>query len=104
MMGKKEQHFTPLINVSVEQLVPHDHFYRHLESTLDLCAGYVGHPFVENDRYCERMSHVACTPNYEQHNHWPPEKPLSRREASLGGWKFAWSARRFWAWRGFKTG
>ena len=36
MMGKKEKHFAPLINVSLEQLVPHDHFYRHLESTLDL--------------------------------------------------------------------
>ena len=36
MMGKKERHFAPLINVSVEQLVPHNHFYRHLERTLDL--------------------------------------------------------------------
>ena len=36
MMGKKERHFAPLINVSVEELVPHDHFYRHLERTLDL--------------------------------------------------------------------
>jgi transposase len=36
MMGKKEKHFAPLINVSLEQLVPQDHFYRHLERTLDL--------------------------------------------------------------------
>src|SRR5512142_702834 len=36
MMGTKERHFAPLINVSVEQLVPHDHFYRHLDRTLDL--------------------------------------------------------------------
>ena len=36
MMGTKERHFAPLINVSIEQLVPHDHFYRHLERTLDL--------------------------------------------------------------------
>jgi len=36
MIGKKERHFAPLINVSLEQLVPHDHFYRHLECTLDL--------------------------------------------------------------------
>ena len=36
MMGKKERHFAPLINVSVEQLVPRDHFYRQLERTLDL--------------------------------------------------------------------
>src|SRR6266705_2091944 len=36
MMGTKERHFAPLIHVSVEGLVPHDHFYRHLERTLDL--------------------------------------------------------------------
>jgi hypothetical protein len=36
MMGTKERHFAPLINVAVEQLVPQDHFYRHLEQTLDL--------------------------------------------------------------------
>jgi transposase len=35
-MGTKERHFAPLINGSVEQLVPQDHFYRHLERTLDL--------------------------------------------------------------------
>ncbi|MFL5591444.1 MAG: IS1182 family transposase [Ktedonobacteraceae bacterium] len=36
MMGSKERHFTPLINVSLEDLVPADHFYRHLEKSLDL--------------------------------------------------------------------
>jgi transposase len=36
MMGKKERHFAPLINVSLEALVPPDHFYRHLERTLNL--------------------------------------------------------------------
>jgi transposase len=36
MMGTKERHFAPLINVSLEELVPRDHFYRHLERTLDL--------------------------------------------------------------------
>jgi transposase-like protein DUF772 len=36
MMGSKERHFAPLIPVSLEELVPHDHFYRHLERTLDL--------------------------------------------------------------------
>jgi transposase len=36
MMGKKERYFAPLINISLEELVPHDHFYRHLERTLDL--------------------------------------------------------------------
>ena len=28
MMGNKERHFAPLINVSLEQLVPQYHFYR----------------------------------------------------------------------------
>src|SRR5947209_5702013 len=36
MMGSKARHFTPLVNVSLEDLVPADHFYRHLERTLDL--------------------------------------------------------------------
>ena len=35
-MGTKERHFAPLIHVSLEELVPQDHFYRHLERTLDL--------------------------------------------------------------------
>jgi hypothetical protein len=36
MMGSKQRHFAPLIQVSLEELVPTDHFYRHLERTLDL--------------------------------------------------------------------
>ena len=36
MMGKKVQYFAPLVNVSLEELVPQDHFYRHLEHMLDL--------------------------------------------------------------------
>jgi len=36
MMGKKERHFAPLITTSLEDLVPADHFYRHLEHSLDL--------------------------------------------------------------------
>jgi transposase len=36
MMGTKQRHFAPLIHVSLEQLGPVDHFYRHLERTLDL--------------------------------------------------------------------
>jgi transposase len=36
MMGTKERHFAPLINTSLEDLVPADHFYRHLEQSLDL--------------------------------------------------------------------
>src|SRR5947209_18367087 len=36
MMGAKLRVFTPLADVSLEQLVPRDHFYRRLEHALDL--------------------------------------------------------------------
>jgi hypothetical protein len=36
MMGTKVRAFAPLPPVSLEDLVPPDHFYRHLERTLDL--------------------------------------------------------------------
>jgi transposase len=36
MMGTKARLFAPLPPVSLEELVPPDHFYRHLERTLDL--------------------------------------------------------------------
>jgi transposase len=36
MMGSKQRYFAPLIHVSLEELVPVDHFYRHLDRTLDL--------------------------------------------------------------------
>ena len=35
-MGKKERAFGPLPPVTLEDLIPPDHFYRHLERTLDL--------------------------------------------------------------------
>jgi transposase len=36
MMGTKERAFGPLCNLSLETLVPSDHFYRHLDTKLDL--------------------------------------------------------------------
>jgi len=36
MMGTKERAFGPLPAVTLEALVPSDHFYRHLERTIDL--------------------------------------------------------------------
>jgi transposase len=36
MMGTKQRNFAPLVNVSLEELVPQVHFYRQLERTLDL--------------------------------------------------------------------
>src|SRR5438105_6724890 len=56
MMGSKQRHFAPLVNVSLEALVPQDHFYRHLERTLDLSFVYEfvhktyaggGHPSID---------------------------------------------------------
>ncbi len=40
MMGIKQRHFAPLIHVSLEELVPADHFYRHLERSLELSFVY----------------------------------------------------------------
>jgi transposase len=36
MMGSKEREFCPLDRLTLENLVPVDHFYRHLEKTLNL--------------------------------------------------------------------
>jgi transposase len=36
MMGTKARIFTPLTQISLEELVPRDHFYRHLQTSLDL--------------------------------------------------------------------
>ncbi len=56
MMGMKRRAFGPLGNVSLEDLVPPDHFYRHVERTLDLtfvrdlvqsCYAPIGRPSVD---------------------------------------------------------
>src|SRR4028119_1855685 len=36
MMGRKERTFGALPPLTLEELIPADHFYRHLEATLDL--------------------------------------------------------------------
>ncbi len=36
MMGTKIRTFSPLENLSLEELVPKDNFYRRLETTIDL--------------------------------------------------------------------
>src|SRR5215469_17026413 len=40
MMGFKERAFAPVVAVSLEELVPQDHFYRHLQKVLDLSFIY----------------------------------------------------------------
>lgn len=56
MMGTKVRRFGPLEQVSLEELVPKDHFYRHVERTLDLafvrelvqpCYALGGRPSVD---------------------------------------------------------
>jgi transposase len=56
MMGIKERTFAPLPSVTLEELVPPNHFYRRLERTLDLsfvrdvvCAAYadIGRPSID---------------------------------------------------------
>ncbi len=36
MMGHKDRNVAPLPQISIEDLVPRDHFYRHLDRSLDL--------------------------------------------------------------------
>ena len=36
MMGTKERSFAPRAHISLEELVPQNHFYRYLECQLDL--------------------------------------------------------------------
>jgi transposase len=40
MMGFKERTFHPLVAVSLEELVPQNHFYRHLQKVVDLSFVY----------------------------------------------------------------
>jgi transposase len=52
MMGSKQRHFAPLMQVSLEDLVPAEHFYRHLERTLDLSfvRGFVQQTYAGGGR------------------------------------------------------
>ncbi len=56
MMGHKERSFQPLLEVTLEDLVSQDHFYRHLHSKLDLsfvrdlvrdCYSQIGRPSID---------------------------------------------------------
>src|SRR5215216_2576451 len=56
MMGTKLRHFSPLANLSLEELVPNNNFYRRLDAMLDLsfvrdlvedCYACLGRPSVD---------------------------------------------------------
>ena len=50
MMGRKARRFTPVPAVSLDELVPADHFYRHLDRVLD--------QVVAMDELCTQAGHV----------------------------------------------
>src|SRR3954468_23649164 len=54
MMGTKERAFAPLCSRSIEDLVPADNFYRHLEAKLDL--GFVRDLVRDTYKECGRPS------------------------------------------------
>lgn len=54
MMGTKARSFVPLCNRSVEDLVPGNNFYRHLEAKLDL--GFVRGLVSSTYKECGRPS------------------------------------------------
>ncbi len=56
MMGNKERSFQPLLDVTLEDLITKDHFYRHLDRSLDLlfvrdlvkdCYSSIGRPSID---------------------------------------------------------
>ena len=56
MLGHKARNFKPLNGISLQELVPEDNFYRHLESCLDLsfvhefvaaCYSEIGRPSID---------------------------------------------------------
>jgi hypothetical protein len=54
MLRAKTRAFAPLCNLTVEDLVPADHFYRHLETKLDL--GFVRDLVRSTYKECGRPS------------------------------------------------
>jgi hypothetical protein len=67
MMGQKDRSFAVLPPVSLDALVPADHFYRHLERSLDLSfvRDLVRHAYADIGRPLHRsgrLLHAATDP------------------------------------------
>ena len=90
--GTKTRNFAPLPDLSLEELVPEDNFYRRLETTLDLSFVRV------ESRLGPRLSYIARF-SASPHNPWPqeactegsskqrPAKPLNyRMNKKRGPW------------------
>src|SRR6266702_6969436 len=68
MMGTKERSFAPLIHVSLEELVPLEHFYRHLERTLDLsCVREYVHPPLKAQCTTSKQGRTLCRSVHEDY-------------------------------------
>ena len=64
MMGTKIRNFAPLPDLSLEELVPKDGFYRHLEAALDLSfvSDLVRDCYASSGRPSERRSGSLLPP------------------------------------------
>ena len=69
MMGRKERAFGPLPPLTLEDLVPSDHFYRHLERSLDLSCvrdrvhevyANIGRPSIDPMVFFKRQLILFC--------------------------------------------
>jgi hypothetical protein len=66
MMGTKARCFTPVSAVSLEDLVPADHFYRHVHRVLDLS-------FMRDlvqDSYAAGMGRPSIDPQVFSNSSW----------------------------------
>lgn len=83
MMGTKERAFGPLPPVTLEELVPSDSFYRHLERSLDLSfvRDLVHEAYAETGR--PSIDPVICFKTHPTHcprrAHQPHERDDPRR-------------------------
>ena len=64
-------------------------YQRQKEATLktparDLCAGYLGHPFLENNGFCERMSQVASIALLSSHLYFIHTITDTYQESTIG--------------------
>ena len=79
MMGMKERPFAPLPPVSLEDLVPPDHFYRHLDRSLDL--GFV-RELVRWSSPRPPSEHWPSVPRHATTGSDAPADPIGRQPAA----------------------
>jgi hypothetical protein len=72
MMGSGKRSFAPLTNVSLEDLVPADPFYRQLERTLDLSfvRVFVERTYAGRGRYSPLLYTRRCADQLLLYERW----------------------------------